>query len=1085
MPIVAQGSFGCVNIPSLKCKSKKPDEFYETKISKLMKRDEAINEVKEQRLFDKIDPSFNFHLPVPTLCKPNIREELEELKKCSVVRGNDGRLLPEDKLALMIIQNGGMDLGIFTYNFIMTADITSSSNTRIRNSMDVPAEVRIYTNEQMTYKTDVISKFWTNSTILLEALNTLLDNRVIHGDLKAPNIVYDHLNERLNIIDFGFTTTFLKFNKGRPHWSYPPETYLTTPFAYEAIRKLDQPEFEKYLGKNPPSKPFTSTYLTFLDVAFPNNMFVKGYDPVFKFKSRSEILELLQVGIYTSRRTDEYRKQLSLTFDMYGIGIALMYVFLRTYRYLGEWNNKKKEIIINKPFVTEMYQVLFSMVHPDPFQRPTIVDLRKKYVNALKLLVPEFVEPVYSNVGVVSLNETNPSPVIFETGSEKTISAPVPARPSSPRPDNLRPAPFVAPSVAPRPAPSVTPRPVPSVAPRPAPSVTPVPVENITIPNIEQEIMGDMEIPHDQYNTFISSEICQNENDKLRELDTHYIFVVDKESQKHLSTADLKEKDTHEIFVMQEATPPTKAPNEQDVMDSINQKIITLCNKKNIVIYVLLQNSSYKTNTFVFSFGNNLKEDVPDKYYNNMIIINMFDAHRLKLTDPPYIQYSACKRYCLANVIDLKTNSKKFFQVLNVCCSKPHDAKRILLPDDKHTKKFEYKFMHTSHLYDFKDVKDMIMERKCSSGKLIQFTGTCWMNALINAIVLPKISRKYLLAQAKKNVETTPENNKVPLYEIYEKRMEVNYENILTSILYNIFLKKQRPSDKKKELEHDFMLTLADKLKRHCYTKYNMDDQTRIKKFKPNNVKFGDGASITMITYVLKEILKQYLKDYQNVYRIFTTKTPDRMTVKDIAGMKRPALSLRIKKGRYSYRLTSCLIIQEGKHEICGYICGDKEYIYNSILKVAIECNWSKYDFQPYIDYYNNIYLGDLIRQRKIKPRKSKELKLYIELLIYTVESESDRKEMAAMEAEGEGENMFIPDFPCKLTDSSEAATAAAKPTKRNKKTKAPLTKCKKPDQELVEGKCFKICKPGQKRNDATKRCKKIKTATTRKMTRK
>ena len=593
--------------------------------------------------------------------------------------------------------------------------------------------------------------------------------------------------------------------------------------------------------------------------------------------------------------------------------------------------------------------------------------------------------------------------------------------------------------------------------------------------------MGDIEIPHDEYNTFISSEICQSENDKLRELDTHYIFVVDKESQKHLSTTDLKEKDTHEIFVMQEATPPTKAPNEQPVINSINHKIITLCNKKNIVIYVLLQESSYKTNTFVFSFGNNLKQGLPDKYYNNIIIINLFDSQTLKLTDPSYIQYAACKRYCLSNVIDMKTNSKKFFQVLNVCCNKSQDTKRIILPDEKHVKKYEYKFMHTSHLYDFKDVKNMIMERKCSSGKLVQFTGTCWLNAVVNALILPKISRKYLLAQTKKNIETTPENNKLPLYELYEKRMGLNYENILTSILYNIFLKKERPSLNKKQLEHDFMLTLADKIKRYCSTKYNIDDQTGIKKFKPNNIKFGDGATITMITYVLKEILKHYLKDYQNVYRIFSMKSPKQFTIKELAGMKRPALSLRIKKGKYNYRLTSCLIIQEGKHEICGYTCGDKEYIYNSILKVAVECNWSKHDFQPYIDYYNS-YIDNLVKQKKIKPRKSKELKLYIEVVIYTVESDSDRKEMAAMDADGEGENMFIPDFPCKLTDSSEAAAVAAKPTKRNKKTKAPLTKCKKPDQELVEGKCFKICKPNQKRNPKTNRCNNIKTATTRKM---
>ena len=152
------------------------------------------------------------------------------------------------------------------------------------------------------------------------------EKKMRHLDLKPGNILYDHTQERFNIIDFGHTRPFIQFNPYVAHFSYPPETYMTNPFVYNTVRGFTQAEFEEYLGIKPfkVTKDFMKSYDFFIDYAFPANCILNGYKPEFGFKDKKDILKFIRVETYKDHTHEEIKKRCLMTNDIYGLGLSLM-----------------------------------------------------------------------------------------------------------------------------------------------------------------------------------------------------------------------------------------------------------------------------------------------------------------------------------------------------------------------------------------------------------------------------------------------------------------------------------------------------------------------------------------------------------------------------------------------------------------------------------------------------------------------------------------------------------------------------------------------------------------------------------------
>jgi hypothetical protein len=86
--VVGEGTYGCVLKPSLKCKGKK-NISYENKVSKVISKSNAKDELKEYDNVDRADKNGDFYLGKPESC--NIDEKLvsntNAIKHCKI--GND------------------------------------------------------------------------------------------------------------------------------------------------------------------------------------------------------------------------------------------------------------------------------------------------------------------------------------------------------------------------------------------------------------------------------------------------------------------------------------------------------------------------------------------------------------------------------------------------------------------------------------------------------------------------------------------------------------------------------------------------------------------------------------------------------------------------------------------------------------------------------------------------------------------------------------------------------------------------------------------------------------------------------------
>jgi len=415
--MIGKGSYGCVYKPPLICNKKKTSKYYNSKITKLTTRLNGINEIKRQKMVDNVDPQFKYHLPPPTICTPSLDpKQIDLIKSCRLLVDDMGELLPQNEISLLTIQNGGLDLDKFVNYLILTKDTTKKLTNEDYHKPSVLSLNTTYLLQinELEHKIKMITDFWKKSIVLIEALSDFIKKKIIHTDLRPANIVYDRVDQRFNIIDFGLATTFSNYNKQDVHFSYPPETYLLNPNVYNFITQLSNVEFKNELGIEPfnPYKSFMDSYITFIEDIVPlsnrainisnNTLTIKQSDnkhlssPVldYNFLNKEEIFKLFDVNIYKNHTIKEIKYNTMITHDIYGMGYSLLYVLLQTYKLL-EINDKpikikyQGKLLIynrNKLFIEKMYKLLFSMVHPNCFKRPTIDILKKKYNHIINIL---------------------------------------------------------------------------------------------------------------------------------------------------------------------------------------------------------------------------------------------------------------------------------------------------------------------------------------------------------------------------------------------------------------------------------------------------------------------------------------------------------------------------------------------------------------------------------------------------------------------------------------------------------------------------------------------------------------------------
>jgi serine/threonine protein kinase len=219
MVYVAEGTYGCVYRPPIKCKNGK--KYTRGKISKLMTHRAANKEVKEYEFIKKVDKDKKYYPGPPIQC------DVDPVDAIRVISPDECQLYGENPnindYELLIYNDGGYDLKQFT-----TKHLDKYLASNIQEQTD---------------------KFFFNALRLFEGIDFFLKKDLLHHDLKPHNIVFDPTTYRFNFIDFGLVEKKSKLindilkekDHENFHWSYPLE------FGFLNYSK---PYYIKYLDIN-------------------------------------------------------------------------------------------------------------------------------------------------------------------------------------------------------------------------------------------------------------------------------------------------------------------------------------------------------------------------------------------------------------------------------------------------------------------------------------------------------------------------------------------------------------------------------------------------------------------------------------------------------------------------------------------------------------------------------------------------------------------------------------------------------------------------------------------------------------------
>ena len=242
--IIGEGAYGCVHKPSIHCKTPPNPGFdYKNYVSKIMKTKNAQKELEEFVIIGKLDPTNEYHLGEPILCKPQLVEEniKSAISKCKHINFSDIEAHP-DNYSLLVLKFGGPDL-------------KALSNEYLTKYLEKDKEQRVDT-------------FWLEVHHLLKGLKFFKDSGIVHNDIKPQNILFNLTDGKMKYIDFGLmrpkkeVINSSKSNKnylGVYHWSYPFDCGL-----------MNIQQFNNYFRRKPNRRLFWKDQLSELIVADSN-----------------------------------------------------------------------------------------------------------------------------------------------------------------------------------------------------------------------------------------------------------------------------------------------------------------------------------------------------------------------------------------------------------------------------------------------------------------------------------------------------------------------------------------------------------------------------------------------------------------------------------------------------------------------------------------------------------------------------------------------------------------------------------------------------------------------------------------------
>jgi len=324
--LIGQGTFGCVYSPPMKCKHRiknlKQSSDKGKNVSKLMRYQDAVEELSSYDMIEEIDPLSKFHLGKPQICEV---ARTEDKKTCSV----------RDVDTLLISKNGGKDLKQFLK---MIEEINEFSMSEFEN---------------------IISDLFVSSLTIFEAISVLLQNQIIHHDIKPSNLVYEMNTKAMRLIDFGHMRRFKDDHTHKYWFNYPIECQLVD---------LTPEEVSHYKVDDVKS---------LMDMSY-----------VATFETKEHYLQRLNFGLNASvdflftgnfqNNQNILLNKLQTTFDSYSLGMSLMYV-------LKKLQNFEEYFYKHIVFLQNLWQLFQDMMDFNVLTRISITEATNEFKYILQM----------------------------------------------------------------------------------------------------------------------------------------------------------------------------------------------------------------------------------------------------------------------------------------------------------------------------------------------------------------------------------------------------------------------------------------------------------------------------------------------------------------------------------------------------------------------------------------------------------------------------------------------------------------------------------------------------------------------------
>jgi hypothetical protein len=292
--------------------------------------------------------------------------------------------------------------------------------------------------------------------------------------------------------------------------------------------------------------------------------------------------------------------------------------------------------------------------------------------------------------------------------------------------------------------------------------------------------------------------------------------------------------------------------------------------------------------------------------------------------------------------------------------------------DDKNTKYYIYKkapYRRGSDIFNLHTFRNI-----CSPYRLIQFTGTCYLNACINSLFMP-LETRLLMEDMYKHIR--PELKKTKNYELsYEEIAAGNgtISQLFFSLVYNKIIKNNHI---------DYDIDLMDKLgflvKKYYCERYK--NHAGLMKHC-NNIDIDSGSAgnpkfsiITILKHIYEDMEKSYLKRLEKIVYVHYSGSM-------IVPVTNTFNNIPMKLVSANLTLTGVYVDGESfGHAVACYICENKSFIFDSNNYICQD-SWEKGRIKNYSTYFKHSM------ERGIEGKKNKitSIENYFNYIIYVSE---------------------------------------------------------------------------------------------------